>query len=76
MNDEDVTGDIQKNVASFVKITRTWQRGDKINVSYPMELTLEECPDYTDYIAFNYGPVLLAAQTTSSDPMTAIMRSF
>ena len=31
-----------------------------------MTLRYEECPNYTDYIAFKYGPILLAAQTSAS----------
>ena len=30
-----------------------------------MELSYEECPNYTDYIAFKFGPILLGAQTTA-----------
>ena len=30
-----------------------------------MELRYEECPNYTDYIAFKYGPILLGANTTN-----------
>ena len=30
-----------------------------------MELRYEECPNLSDYIAFKYGPILLAANTTN-----------
>ena len=30
-----------------------------------MELRYEECPNYSDYIAFKYGPILLGANTTN-----------
>ena len=55
----------EKGTASYVEISRTWAEGDKIEVSLPMELRYEECPNYTDYIAFKYGPILLAAQTSA-----------
>ena len=56
---------VEKGVASYATIDRTWAVGDEIEVALPMELRYEECPNYTDYIAFKYGPILLAAQTTA-----------
>ncbi len=55
--------------ASYVTIDRTWQAGDRIVVWLPMELRYEACPNYTDYIAFKFGPILLGAQTTTSSPV-------
>ena len=55
---------VEKGTASYVTINRTWQVGDKITVWLPMELRYEECPNYTDYIAFKFGPILLGAQTS------------
>ena len=51
--------------ASYVNIDRKWKKGDKITITLPMELRYEECPNYTDYIAFKYGPILLGANTTN-----------
>ena len=39
--------------------------GDVVEVALPMSLKVEECPNYTDYVAFKYGPILLAAKTTA-----------
>ena len=50
--------------ASYVTISRKWKKGDKIEVSLPMTLRYEVCPNYEDYIAFKYGPILLGANTT------------
>ena len=55
-----------KGKASYVSVTRKWKKGDKIEVSLPMELKYVECPNYTDYVAFTYGPILLGAQTTAA----------
>ena len=49
----------------YVLLNRSWTVGDKVQVHLPMELRYEECPNYTDYIAFKYGPVLLAANVSS-----------
>ena len=51
--------------ASYVKLQRNWAVGDVINVELPMELGYAECPNYTDYVAFRYGPILLGANTTN-----------
>ena len=62
---------VQVGKASYVRLTRSWKKGDVIRVSLPMKLRVEECPNYTDYIAFEYGPVLLAAKTTAENQADA-----
>ena len=66
VNGSAVNASVTKGKASYVDISRTWKEGDIITVYLPMELRIEECPNYTDYIAFKYGPILLAAQTTAA----------
>ena len=56
---------VKKGMASYVTITAQWKEGDKIEVSLPMELRYEVCPNYEDYIAFKYGPILLAANVSA-----------
>ena len=56
---------VEQGKASYVTITRNWKEGDKIEVALPMELRYEACPNYEDYIAFKYGPILLGANTTN-----------
>ena len=62
---------VETGTASYVEETRDWKEGDIITVTLPMALRYEECPNYTDYIAFKYGPILLAAQTSTSDASVA-----
>jgi hypothetical protein len=64
VNGTAVNQSVTQGTASYVSINRTWSAGDKITVWLPMELRYEECPNYTDYIAFKFGPILLGAQTT------------
>ena len=66
VNGSAVNAAVTQGVASYVTIDRTWEVGDRITVWLPMELRYEECPNYTDYIAFKFGPILLAAQTTAT----------
>ena len=56
---------VKKGTASYVAITRQWKKGDKVEITLPMELRYEACPNYEDYIAFKYGPILLAANSTN-----------
>ena len=58
---------VTAGTASYVSLSRTWSVGDVIRVVVPMELRYTTCPNYTDYIAFQYGPILLAAQTSTSN---------
>ena len=62
---------VKEGTASYVDISRSWKAGDVVEVTFPMSLRYEECPNYTDYIAFKYGPILLAAQTTASSQAEA-----
>ena len=71
VNGSTVNESVTKGIASYVKINRTWSVGDCITVLLPMELTYEECPNYPDYIAFKFGPILLAAQTTATSETEA-----
>ena len=71
VNGSDVTTNVKQGTASYVELNRSWKKGDVIVVTLPMELTYEACPNYTDYIAFKYGPILLAAQTTAKSAQDA-----
>ncbi len=59
VNGQAVNASVARGQASYVTIDRQWKQGDQIAVSLPMELRYEECPNYTDYVAFKYGPILL-----------------
>lgn len=45
------------------------KEGDIVTVDLPMSLSLEACPDYKDYVAFKYGPILLAARTDTESSL-------
>lgn len=45
----------------YFNINRKWKKGDAIEMNLPMHLTAEQLPDQSDYYAFKYGPVVLAA---------------
>jgi len=48
---------------SYTCTTKKWTKGETVEVDLPMKLRVEACPDYSSYVAFKYGPILLAART-------------
>jgi hypothetical protein len=54
---------INAQPGSYVSIDRTWKKGDRVDVSLPMTMRLEQMPDKSNYYAVLYGPVVLAAKT-------------
>ncbi len=58
-----VNGVLQKSAAapgSYAAIDRVWKSGDTVAVSLPMRLTTVALPHSRAYVAFLYGPILLA----------------
>lgn len=45
----------------FVPISRTWAAGDVVEIALPMKVSVNPLQNYTDYVAFKYGPILLGA---------------
>ena len=48
--------------ASFLSIRRTWNDGDRIEMTMPMSLRLCPMPDDANLVAVMYGPMVLAGQ--------------
>ena len=46
----------------FVRVSRKWSKGDKLEVSLPMSLRAVPLPDNSANYSFMYGPVVLAAE--------------
>lgn len=47
---------------SYISLTRQWKDGDRIEVTYPMQLRIEFTPDDPNRGALLYGPVVLAGE--------------
>ncbi len=47
---------------SYIKINRTWQNGDVVDVELPMALRQVMLPGTSDTVAFMYGPIVLAGK--------------
>ncbi|SMP15707.1 glycoside hydrolase family 127 protein [Chryseobacterium profundimaris] len=52
---------VQPDVNGYFTLTKKWKKGDVIEMNLPMHLSAEQLPDKSDYYAFKYGPVVLAA---------------
>ncbi len=46
--------------SGYMRVERKWKKGDRIEVTYPMDLRLESTPDNPLRAAVMYGPVVLA----------------
>lgn len=55
----------------YVTVTRRWRPGDTVDVELPMEVRFEAFPDGSDYLAVNYGPVVLASPA-GTEAMTGL----
>lgn len=60
VNGEKAVGEIKNG---YLRMTRRWEKGDKIDVSLPMSLRAVQLPDKSENYSFMYGPVVLAAET-------------
>lgn len=61
-------GSVKARRAYNIFIGKDWKAGDVIEVTYPMMLSFEPCPNVGQYIALQFGPSVLAAVETSSKP--------
>ena len=68
-NDVKVNGEVIKCTDSsdsqYIQLHRKWKKGDVITFNLPMKVELEQIPDKKNYYAFLYGPIVLAAPTST-----------
>ncbi|MBX2922507.1 MAG: glycoside hydrolase family 127 protein [Chitinophagaceae bacterium] len=53
---------IKQAAGSYIVINRTWKKGDRIEVSYPMQLHIVPANDNPSVAAIAYGPIVLAGE--------------
>ena len=53
---------VRQNTGSYIALTRKWQNGDRIEVTYPMQARIETTPDNPRKGALLYGPIILAGE--------------
>lgn len=69
LNGKKQSVSVKEGEGSYVQVKV--KKGDVVEINLPMSLRYEACPNYTDYVAFKYGPILLAAQTTAMNAADA-----
>lgn len=52
----------QRGSDGYFTLTKKWKKGDVVKMTLPMQLSAEQLPDHSNYYAFKYGPVVLAAK--------------
>ncbi|HEU5289781.1 MAG TPA: glycoside hydrolase family 127 protein [Cyclobacteriaceae bacterium] len=65
INDQEPKEFPSKN--GYAVINRTWNDGDRIAVQLPMEITMEVLSDKSPWVAFLYGPMVMAAKTDTTE---------
>ena len=55
--------DVTQQPDEFIALERRWKKGDKVELTLPMQSTLEKMPDGSNYFAILHGPIVLAAKT-------------
>lgn len=51
----------------YISIERFWKKGDVVEVSFDMDIKVEQMHDHSPYFAYEYGPIVLAAKTGVDD---------
>ena len=54
-------------IDGYIQLARQWKKGDTVEMEMPMSLRAEQLPDHSDYYAFCYGPIVLAADVGRED---------
>jgi DUF1680 family protein len=58
INGKPVT--VMSDATGYMSFERTWRAGDVVTVRLPMQLRAEPLPGAPQYVAFVYGPIVLA----------------
>lgn len=53
---------------SYISLERTWQNGDKIEITFDMDLYTVAMPDNPDRVGIFYGPALLGGELGKNEP--------
>lgn len=64
LNGKKIKAEIKDGFAGF---SRKWKQGDELVLKFEAEVTQEFLPNDTQWAAFKYGPIVLAAETGKED---------
>ncbi len=58
---------VEGRPGSYITLARTWQPGDRVDIRLPMSLRTESLPGAPEWVAFLYGPMVLAGELGTND---------
>lgn len=58
---------LQVNSYGYIEINRKWKKGDVVTLEMPMNISVEQLLDKSNYYSILYGPIVLAAKTGTED---------
>ncbi|PWK21651.1 hypothetical protein LV89_03677 [Arcicella aurantiaca] len=53
---------VKQSAGTYIVLNRIWQNNDRVEVTFPMELSAQATNDNPDKVAFLYGPIVLAGE--------------
>ena len=56
---------VDSQEGDFLTVRRKWKKGDQVAIQLPMGIHTEQLPDQSNYYSILYGPLVLAARTTT-----------
>lgn len=65
INDQEIP--MEQRPGSYISITRQWENDDVVRMEFTMHTSVEQLPDSSNYYAFLYGPIVLAAKTDTAE---------
>ena len=67
MNGEDIA-DIHSG--TYLKLARKWTKGDKVNITFPMEEKWVSCSHHSRYVSYNLpgGEIMYKEESTDRIP--------
>jgi DUF1680 family protein len=58
---------------TYIPVKRTWNTGDMVEITMPMDFRFEGFKDKPDLVAVMYGPLVIAALTNPKNPCSEIL---
>lgn len=58
---------VNVDLMGYIEVCRKWKEGDVVTLEMPMDISVEQLPDKSNYYSILYGPIVLAAKTGTED---------
>ncbi|HCC56075.1 MAG TPA: hypothetical protein DEQ47_02210 [Solibacterales bacterium] len=68
--------EISAGAGSYLIVNRSWLRGDRVELTLPMDLHIETMPDDSGQRAFLYGPLVLASRLDDAKLPDSLVAGF